>query len=83
MADEVSANTKGTIRDIELTLVDAFGKDGDGGRFGVLEEKVKTHGLILDDLRSFKWKLIGIVIGMTTLGGALAGFAALALRALH
>ena len=70
--DEISGNTKCTVRDLELLLAEVFGRDGDGGRFAQLETKVEKHDLTLESLKTFKIQVLAIV----AVAGALAGLAA-------
>lgn len=68
MADDLSANTKSTVRDLELLLAEYFGRDGDGGKFKALEEQVDKHEQVIDTLKTFRIQVLALV----AVGGAVA-----------
>lgn len=70
--DDAVGHSRKTIRDIELTLAEWVGKDGDGGRLRTLEKKVEHHDTVLDSLKTFKVQVLAIV----AVAGAVAGLAA-------
>lgn len=53
-------------------LVEHFGADGRGGEWGRAMKVLDSHAVVLEDLKAWKWKLLG----MATLGGVVAGFLA-------
>lgn len=71
MSEEISKNTKGTIRDLELTLAEMFGRDGDGGRFKQLEDKVEKHDAVLDSFKTFKIQVMTVVVIAGSIVGVL------------
>lgn len=53
-------------------LVEHFGADGRGGEWGRAMKVLDRHEVVLEDLRAWKWKLLG----MASLGGIVAGILA-------
>jgi hypothetical protein len=80
MSEEISSNTKGKIHDLELLLAEMFGKDGDGGRFSALEDKVEKHAEVIDALKTFRAQVLILVAAGTTVGGGLAALFAWLLK---
>lgn len=70
--DDISGNTKRTVRDLELQLAEMFGREGDGGRFKALEVKVEKHDAVIETLKTFRAQVLIIV----AVGGALTGLIA-------
>jgi hypothetical protein len=76
MAAETSANTRNTLRDLELRAAELFGTDGRGGRFKVMEDTLREHGYELEELKTFRTKAVLLGTIAMTLGGIIAGIAA-------
>lgn len=50
-------------------LVEHFGASGTGGEWSRFVKTVDAHSAVLEDLKAWKWKLLG----MASLGGIIAG----------
>lgn len=70
--DDISGNTKGTVRKLELLLAEVFGVDGNAGRFQALEETVKQHSADLAILKTNDTKLGVVKYLVMMAGGVLA-----------